>query len=268
MMRTSTLRVSVSPTRLNVPSCSTRSTLTCSAGDMSPISSRKNVPRSAISNRPGLSATAPVNAPRLWPNSSESSRLSLNARAVRDDEALVARAAELSWIARATSSLPVPFSPWTSTVESDVDDLVEQAIQLLHRAAAADDVVVDNGGELPLLLAAPLAAAGLGGIADHLLGAELGQLGQELVVTGGRMQHQLPPLIPHQRIPDPRCDSALNAIPVAVFSRFHTTSFSPETKLCPARVDNRGVIYFGLQGGIQSPTVKSGIIDIGCYQRK
>src|SRR5882672_8054418 len=36
MIRTSTLRVSVSPTRLNVPSCSTRSTLTWSDGDMSP----------------------------------------------------------------------------------------------------------------------------------------------------------------------------------------------------------------------------------------
>ena len=79
MMRTSTVRGSVSPTGVKVPSCRTRSTLTCSAGDMSPISSRKKVPPSATSNSPGLSAMAPVKAPRLWPNSSESSRLSLKA---------------------------------------------------------------------------------------------------------------------------------------------------------------------------------------------
>ena len=39
---------------------------------MSPISSRKIVPPLACSKRPGLSATAPVNAPCTWPNSSDS----------------------------------------------------------------------------------------------------------------------------------------------------------------------------------------------------
>ena len=79
MMRTSTFTGLVAPTGVNVPSCSTRRSLTCSAGDMSPISSRKNVPPSATSNRPFWSLTAPVNAPRTWPNSALSSRLSLNA---------------------------------------------------------------------------------------------------------------------------------------------------------------------------------------------
>ena len=41
---------------------------------MSPISSRKSVPSRASSKRPGLARTAPVNAPRSWPNSSDSSR--------------------------------------------------------------------------------------------------------------------------------------------------------------------------------------------------
>ena len=45
-------------------------------GSVSPISSRKIVPPSANSNRPFLSACAPVNAPRLCPNSSLSSSVS------------------------------------------------------------------------------------------------------------------------------------------------------------------------------------------------
>ena len=42
----------------------------------SPISSRNSVPPFATSNRPGLLALAPVNAPFTWPNSSLSSRFS------------------------------------------------------------------------------------------------------------------------------------------------------------------------------------------------
>jgi hypothetical protein len=43
---------------------------------MSPISSRKIVPLSASSNLPLRLASAEVNAPRSWPKSSLSSRLS------------------------------------------------------------------------------------------------------------------------------------------------------------------------------------------------
>jgi len=53
----------------------------CISGGISPTSSRKMVPISAFSNSPGLSATAPVKAPRLWPKSSDSS--SVGARAVQ-----------------------------------------------------------------------------------------------------------------------------------------------------------------------------------------
>ena len=42
------------------------------AGDVSPTSSRKMVPPSASSKSPLRSAAAPVKAPRVWPNSSDS----------------------------------------------------------------------------------------------------------------------------------------------------------------------------------------------------
>ena len=54
-------------------SSSTLSSLGCSARSMSPISSRKRVPRCATSSSPFLSAMAPVKAPFAWPNSSLSS---------------------------------------------------------------------------------------------------------------------------------------------------------------------------------------------------
>ena len=57
-------------------------------------------------------------------------------RAVRDDEACDRGAREPTWIARATSSLPVPFSPWISTVESRRRDPIEQRVELLHRRRA------------------------------------------------------------------------------------------------------------------------------------
>ena len=75
------------------------------------------MPPLASSKRPTFCAIAPVNAPFSWPKSSLSSRpvgmaaqLSFtNVRALRPLR---------SWIARAISSLPVPVSPWMSTVES------------------------------------------------------------------------------------------------------------------------------------------------------
>ena len=77
---------------------STRSTLACVAGGMSPISSRKIVPPWAASNLPTRRASAPVKAPFSWPKSSlsTSSRLiaaqftATNGRA-RRDAALVQR---------------------------------------------------------------------------------------------------------------------------------------------------------------------------------
>ncbi len=86
-------------------------------GGISPTSSRKSVPPSASSKRPSLRRTAPVNAPRSWPKSSDSSRPS----GMAAQETVTkgpSRRAPASWMARATSSLPVPDSPDTSTVAS------------------------------------------------------------------------------------------------------------------------------------------------------
>ncbi len=61
-------------------------------------------------------AVAPVNAPFSWPNSSDSSSGLGQGRAVHLDERLSLRG-ESVWMARAISSLPVPLSPRSSTVE-------------------------------------------------------------------------------------------------------------------------------------------------------
>src|SRR6266540_4771726 len=52
----------------------TRSSLVCRYGGISPISSSSSEPPSAISKRPSLSFCAPVKAPFLYPNSSDSIR--------------------------------------------------------------------------------------------------------------------------------------------------------------------------------------------------
>ena len=73
------------------------------------------MPPSASANLPFLVVVAPVNAPRTWPNSSDSS----------SDSGIAAQLTLMSgmsrcglrlWIARAISSLPVPVSPVISTV--------------------------------------------------------------------------------------------------------------------------------------------------------
>ncbi len=76
MTRTSTLRAADSPTRRTSPSCSTRSSRSWVVGVISPTSSSKIVPPCASSKRPRRSAMAPVKAPRTWPKSSDSSKVS------------------------------------------------------------------------------------------------------------------------------------------------------------------------------------------------
>ena len=86
---------------------------------MSPISSRKSVPRWASSALPILRPVAPVKAPLSWPNSSFSSRLSGIAAQLIATNGPLARPD--SWCsARLISSLPVPLSPSSSTVASVV----------------------------------------------------------------------------------------------------------------------------------------------------
>ena len=57
---------------------------------------------------------APVNAPRAWPKSSDSSSVSVSAPQLIGTNGARARR-PCAWIARATSSLPVPLSPMMST---------------------------------------------------------------------------------------------------------------------------------------------------------
>src|SRR3989344_2680800 len=76
MMRTSMGIDWLAPTGRTARSCSTRSSLTCRAGGMSPISSSNKVPPSAAWNSPLWLLTASVKAPLTWPNSSDSSRAS------------------------------------------------------------------------------------------------------------------------------------------------------------------------------------------------
>ncbi len=84
---------------------------------MSPISSRNSVPLSASRKLPARSATAPVNAPRTWPNNWLSSSSPGIAAQFTATNGLAARR---PWrcSARATTSLPVPVSPVISTVVS------------------------------------------------------------------------------------------------------------------------------------------------------
>ena len=58
-----------SPTGWISPLSRNRSSFGWTAGSRSPISSRNSVPRSAARMTPGNASTAPVNAPRRWPNS-------------------------------------------------------------------------------------------------------------------------------------------------------------------------------------------------------
>ena len=68
----------------------------------------------AASKRPVRLAIAPVNEPRTWPKSSLSRRLSERAPQLTRTNGPLPRG-ESWWIAFATSSLPVPVSPMSST---------------------------------------------------------------------------------------------------------------------------------------------------------
>ena len=101
--------------------------------------------RAAASNTPGFDSTAPVNAPRTWPNSSLSNSVSTTAEQLIVTNGLLRRGPTW-WKARAASSLPVPVSP------RDEHDLrvrrqaLDEAEDLLHRRAAPE-----HAAELELL---------------------------------------------------------------------------------------------------------------------
>ena len=75
------------------------------------------MPPLASSNLPGRRSTAPVNEPFSWPYSSLSMRSRGIAAMLTVTNGPRARV-EFAWIARATSSLPVPDSPMSRTVIS------------------------------------------------------------------------------------------------------------------------------------------------------
>ena len=81
---------------------------------ISPISSNRMVPPSASSKRPRRRDTAPVNAPRSWPNSSLSNSVSVSAAQCTRTN-FDPRRGDREWIALATSSLPTPLSPVINT---------------------------------------------------------------------------------------------------------------------------------------------------------
>ena len=78
-----------------------------------------------------------MKAPRSWPNSSLSSSVSGIAAQLTATNGPLARGAS-SWRARATSSLPVPVSPWISTEAGVGAARLDQPMHLLHRFAVAD----------------------------------------------------------------------------------------------------------------------------------
>ncbi len=105
MTWTSTSMFRTPPTRLNSYVSRKCSSLACIGFGMSPISSRKIVPRCAISNRPRLASRASVYAPASCPNSSLSTSCSGSEVQLTLTNGCVRRGPR-AWMARATTSLP------------------------------------------------------------------------------------------------------------------------------------------------------------------
>src|SRR3954469_2197474 len=118
MMRTSARMILFPPTRWISFASIARNSFACASGPRSPTSSRNSVPRCASSKRPIRVWVAPVKAPRSWPNISLSTRSrGIAAQLTRTNG--LSRRGLASWIALATSSLPVPDSPVISPRASD-----------------------------------------------------------------------------------------------------------------------------------------------------
>ena len=112
--------------------------LACVAPLISPSSSRNSVPRSPCSKRPRYADVAPVNAPRSCPNNSDSCNDTGIAAQLTGTKGPECRC-DASWIARATSSVPVPVSPRMQTVTGLVvnRDLPPRAPRKLRRQIRA-----------------------------------------------------------------------------------------------------------------------------------
>ncbi len=176
------------PTRSNSCSWRKRSSLTWMRGEISPISSRNSVPPSACSKRPSRRAARPVKAPRSWPNSSLSSRVSASAAQCSLTKGPPARGL-CSWMAAATSSLPVPLSPVMQHRRARRRHLQDGVEHLLHGGARADDALDAVPRGQPLAQVAGLGAQRLRSSSrrehQHQL-LDVDRLGQ---VVGGALAH-------------------------------------------------------------------------------
>ena len=135
----------VSPNLRISPDSKNRSSFTWMLRFSSPNSSKNKVPVLATSNRPLWSRSAPVKAPRLWPNNSLSTKFSAKAPQLTGTNGFLPLRLCIHRV-RAANSLPVPVSPVISTVES-VGDTV--AISLCTARIA---------GESPTNMLGPSAA--------------------------------------------------------------------------------------------------------------
>ena len=143
----------------------------------------------------------PVNDPFTWPNSSDSIRPSGIAPQLTETNGL-SRRWLLKWMARATSSLPVPLSPVIMAVAglSAIFRMVSKTSTI--RGALADDVLeavlgLELLSEVEVLVAQALALEAvpddqvdlveLEGLGDVVVGAELHRLDGRL--RGGHRRH-------------------------------------------------------------------------------
>ena len=157
----------------------TRRSFTWRASGMSPISSRKSVPLSALAKRPRWSAMAPVNEPLVWPKSSLSRSVSGMAPQLIATNGWFARGLA-RWMARASSSLPVPLSPWMRTLASLAATRCARGEDVFHEGGARHDLLAPRlpgagaplrpavQGERPRDLREELVrVVGLGEVAEH-----------------------------------------------------------------------------------------------------
>jgi hypothetical protein len=149
------------------------------------------VPPLASRKRPGRAVRASVKAPRTWPKSSLSSRLCGTAAQLIATKGPLCRAL-IPWMARATSSLPVPLSPVTSTVAS-VEATRSMRLRI-SRIARLDPTSALDGcarttslcSRRHLLAQAPVLHRALHGDREHV---GVDGLGEEVVGPGAHRPH-------------------------------------------------------------------------------
>ena len=105
------------------------------------------MPPSAVSKVPLRSETAPVKAPFTWPNISLSTSSAGTAAQFIWTKAL-SRRGDSAWIARATSSLPVPALARDQHPRSRRRHHVHELVDALHGVRAADHAVARPVGAL------------------------------------------------------------------------------------------------------------------------